>query len=132
MGTTKEKGRTGKAVIYRGKRLPTGRVSVKVETYPPTHITDLSLARSLKVINHSPTGFEWGYGGSGPAQLALAILLDYTGDKERALAHYQDFKWEFVCTWSREPDGEWVLTGDQIKEWLAYEERGEQDTGRIP
>ena len=22
--------------------------------------------------NHSPTGFEWGYGGSGPAQLALA------------------------------------------------------------
>ena len=21
--------------------------------------------------NHSPAGFEWGYGGSGPAQLAL-------------------------------------------------------------
>jgi Family of unknown function (DUF6166) len=26
----------------------------------------------LDLWNHSPTGFEWGYGGSGPAQLALA------------------------------------------------------------
>jgi len=26
----------------------------------------------LDLYNHSPTGFEWGYGGSGPAQLALA------------------------------------------------------------
>ena len=25
--------------------------------------------------NHSPTGFAWGYGGSGPSQLALAILF---------------------------------------------------------
>ena len=30
---------------------------------------------SCKVYNHSPTGFSWGYGGSGPSQLALAILL---------------------------------------------------------
>lgn len=37
----------------------------------------LSLERSLKVFNHSPSGFSWGYGGSGPAQLALAILLRY-------------------------------------------------------
>jgi hypothetical protein len=29
------------------------------------------------VRNHSPTGIEWGYGGSGPAQLALALLCDY-------------------------------------------------------
>jgi len=27
--------------------------------------------------NHSPDGFEWGYGGSGPAQLALAIYQDF-------------------------------------------------------
>jgi len=27
--------------------------------------------------NHSPSGFEWGYGGSGPAQLALAIYQDF-------------------------------------------------------
>ena len=32
---------------------------------------------SQAVRNHSPTGFAWGYGGSGPAQLALAILIDW-------------------------------------------------------
>ena len=31
--------------------------------------------RSLRVRNHSPDGFSWGDGGSGPAQLALALLL---------------------------------------------------------
>jgi len=29
------------------------------------------------LMNHSPDGFNWGYGGSGPAQLALAILADH-------------------------------------------------------
>ena len=38
---------------------------------------------------HSPTGFEWGFGGSGPAQLALALLADWSGDDGFALKHYQ-------------------------------------------
>ena len=38
----------------------------------------------LDLWNHSPTGFEWGYGGSGPAQLALAILADHLGNDEQA------------------------------------------------
>jgi hypothetical protein len=33
----------------------------------------------LDLRNHSPTGFEWGYRGSGAAQLSLAILADYIG-----------------------------------------------------
>jgi hypothetical protein len=33
----------------------------------------------LDVTNHSPDGFEWGYGGSGPAQLALAMCIDALG-----------------------------------------------------
>ena len=44
------------------------------------------------LANHSPTGFAWGYGGSGPAQLALAILCDCLGDDGRARRLYQDFK----------------------------------------
>ena len=54
----------------------------------------------LDLRNHSPTGFEWGYGGSGPAQLALAILADHfgpTGEK-RALTIYQDFKARVIAT----------------------------------
>ena len=52
---------------------------------------------SLKIANHSPTGFAWGYGGSGPAQLALAILLELT-DKQTALSNYQRFKWKEIAT----------------------------------
>ena len=45
---------------------------------------------------HSPDGFAWGYGGSGPSQLALAILLRMTGDKEFSLLNYQSFKSAFL------------------------------------
>jgi hypothetical protein len=57
---------------------------------------DRPLDLRLDLRNHSPLGFEWGYGGSGPAQLALAILADVTGDDYWALAHYQDFKRDFI------------------------------------
>lgn len=52
---------------------------------------EISPDRSQKVYNHSPDVFEWGYGGSGPSQLALAILLEVTGDDGRALNLYHDF-----------------------------------------
>ena len=52
---------------------------------------------SLVLRNHSPNGFAWGYGGSGPAQLALALLLHVTGDEGAALNHYQAFKWEVLA-----------------------------------
>jgi hypothetical protein len=45
---------------------------------------------------HSPDGFQWGYGGSGPAQLALALVADATGDDKLALRTYQRFKFEIV------------------------------------
>lgn len=54
--------------------------------------------RSQKVRNHSPDGFNWGYGGSGPAQLALAILLEYL-PHEDACNLYQDFKFSVVAGW---------------------------------
>lgn len=52
-----------------------GAISVKVD--------GRALPLRLGVRNHSPTGFSWGYNGSGPAQLALAILCDHL----RAFAH---------------------------------------------
>ena len=64
---------------------------------------------------HSPDGFEWGYGGSGPAQLALALLDDYLGDNEKALALYQDFKCSVV---SGLPRGGWKLSGRDIDQAL--------------
>lgn len=61
--------------------------------------------------NHSPTGFEWGYVGSGPAQLALAILADHCGNNERALNWYQRFKWAVIAEL---PHREWILTSEDI------------------
>ena len=48
---------------------------------------------SQKVWNHSPDGFNWGYSGSGPAQLALAIILKLTGKADG----YQEFKFKTIA-----------------------------------
>ena len=52
--------------------------------------------RSQKLVNHSPDGFAWGYGGSGPAQTALAILLELVPE-DVALRNYQQFKWDVIA-----------------------------------
>lgn len=70
----------------------------------------------LDLWSHSPTGFEWGYGGSGPAQLALALLADHLEDDKRALEFYQRFKRTVV---SCLPYAGWTLTGKQIDHALA-------------
>lgn len=66
----------------------------------------------LDLANHSPTGFCWGYGGSGPAQAALAILADYLEDDQAALRLYQHFKSRVVAHLPMDSDFE--LTGEQI------------------
>lgn len=74
------------------------------------------------LANHSPTGFQWGYGGSGPAQLALAICADALGDDERALAIYQGFKARVI---SRLPTGQaWTLTREDVLAFIVDLEAG--------
>lgn len=51
---------------------------------------------SQSIRNHSPDGFNWGYGGSGPAQFALALLMRYV-DSETAQKYYQQFKFGWVA-----------------------------------
>lgn len=65
--------------------------------------------------NHSPTGFEWGYAGSGLAQLALALLADHCSNDAEALNLYQRFKWAVVAEL---PHREWILTSDDIEQSL--------------
>ncbi len=47
--------------------------------------------------NHSPDGFSWGYSGSGPAQLSLAILMQSFEDWSRVQPIYQIFKERFIA-----------------------------------
>ena len=49
-----------------------------------------------KKVYHSPSGFEWGYHGSGPAELALNILLMFTDEDTADLLH-QAFKREVIA-----------------------------------
>jgi hypothetical protein len=69
----------------------------------------------LDLWNHSPSGFEWGYGGSGPAQLALAILADHLGDDREAFNFHHRFKWAVVAEFAHR---QWTLTSQEIDEVL--------------
>ena len=52
-------------------------------------------------VCHSPTGFEWGYTGNGPAELARCILIDHIGFKDgeghELLVSYQAFKLAIIA-----------------------------------
>lgn len=83
----------------------------------------------LDEVNHSPTGFEWGYYGSGPSQLAYAILRSYFEIEDKldiptaisqAKRHYMRFKGEFVAKFGEE----WELTSPWLEVWLTGERVG--------
>jgi hypothetical protein len=92
--------------VYKGRR--EGQVAVVT-------VDDLPLNPRLDLWNHSPSGFEWGYRGSGPAQLALALLADHLRNDHEAVRLYQDFKYTVVANL---PYRSWELTGMQIDESL--------------
>ena len=78
--------------VIEGQHLLNGEILVTVAGRP------LDPVRSQQVRNYSAGGFEWGYGGSGPAQLALALLLEAGLPDEVAKAHCQTFKWDVFAS----------------------------------
>lgn len=80
------------------------------------------LPMRLDLAMKSPTGFEWGYSGSGPAQFALAILSDVVGGR-RAVPNFQRFKFAVV---GRLPHAGWVLTRDEVIDWFEREAEPEE------
>lgn len=91
---------------YEGKR-SWGKVGVTVNGTP--------LNPRLDLFNHSPDGFEWSYSGSGPAQLALAILADHLSDDMEAFNFHQRFKWTVIAELPRRY---WILTSNEIDQYL--------------
>jgi hypothetical protein len=67
----------------------------------------------LDLVNHSPTGFAWGYEGSGPAQLALALCADALDSDEDALQIYQEFKRRVVAGLPH--SGDWVISDTVVR-----------------
>lgn len=80
-----------------------------VEVVEGARSRDLPL--HLAVRNHSPCGFEWGYLGSGPAQLALAMCVELVGT-ERAQRVYQTIKEQLIAPLAGD---DWSLSGDDVR-----------------
>lgn len=67
------------------------------------------------IVNHSPCGFAWGYGGSGPAQLALAIMVkEYGRDLEQHPCHYQKLKSCLIA--ELESDSPFEFSSSRVRE----------------
>lgn len=93
----------------------------------------------LHVVHHSPSGFEWGYGGSGPSDLALSILCDYfeedPSEVKQSLMHHwarptraatlHHVFLSIVATLGLGPgnSSRWELRGHAIRFWLDRNER---------
>lgn len=105
-------------IVYEGHRVGHESIVTRRE-----HHLVRDLDPCLNVENHSPTGFSWGYGGSGPTQLALALAMDATRDADRALAVYKDLKRSLVAPLPQ--DKGWRMTqGDVL---AAIDELEAQD-----
>ena len=102
------------AVIYRGVRTPTGVVVSACRDADP-----IPLAHSVR---HSPDGFEWGFMGSGPMDLAYSILCDF-GGAGLANVIYRPFAKTVIATL---PHNDWSLTAEQIAEFLVGAAIGEE------
>jgi hypothetical protein len=97
--------------LYYGTR--TGAGGAKVTVHAGT-IGYLLPART-DLRNHSRDGFQWGYGGSGPAQLALALLCDALNDETEAQDLYQDFKWAVIA---KIKEDNWQMPVEVILQWV--------------
>lgn len=115
--------------IYKGMRID-GDAQVLVMTDK----TMQPLPVRLDVIEHSPDGFEWGYAGSGPAQLAMALCIDALGGNEpgahagiisRARTVYHRFMVEHLSQLPgpRVHNDEWSFTGNQVRQWIEVIEQ---------
>lgn len=69
-------------------------------------------------VLHSPDGFSWGYGGSGPADLARSILWDAVG-AEPAPWLTQEFKGRFVAKWPMHEGECWRISIQTVMAWVA-------------
>ena len=102
---------TRESVVYGDRR----GVSIDGERLDP--------ARCLRLRNHSPTGFMWGYSGSGPAQLALGLLLETSLSEDEAVGLYQRFKSDVIAKLRGDdghPAGMWHLDGARIYDWIEW------------
>jgi hypothetical protein len=77
----------------------------------------LDPSASQEIFNHSPNGFSWGSLGSGCSQLALALMIRFTGTPQIATRLYNDFKYDIIQHIPLDSDFE--LDAELITDWIA-------------
>jgi hypothetical protein len=87
--------------VYEGKRTIDGLVVT---------VDGNRLDEHYDVKRFTNFGFEWGYEGASPQQLALAILVEHLGDKQRAARLAESFMKKVVANL----DNDWRLTSGEI------------------
>jgi hypothetical protein len=90
---------------YEGKRTIDGLVVT---------VDGKRLDEHYEVKRFTKFGFEWTYEGDSPQQLALAILYDHLGDKERAIRLSAPFMTAVVANL----DNDWTLGSQDIDAFL--------------
>ncbi len=92
--------------VYTGRR-EGERVTVTVDGQP--------LDPRVDIRDFQAAGFEWGYQGSGPSQLALAILAEHAGP-QAALGTYRNFVQAIIAEIDTDS---WRLTSEEFDQRIA-------------
>lgn len=87
--------------VYRGQRGPQGTI-VTVDSVPLDPRSD--------VREFHAEGYEWGYEGAGPRQLAFALMVDAFGEKV-AFTRYRHFLHDVIAEIK---DDDWTMTADDM------------------
>lgn len=100
-----------KAVAFKGVRKADDCV---------VYVTDMKgrilgeLDPRFDIANKSPTGFEWGYLGSGPTQLAIAMCCAVLGDEKESDPNvYLEFRNHVIA---RIKSDTWSLLGEDVRQ----------------
>jgi hypothetical protein len=135
-------------VIYQSRRID-GRLYVERFEF---RWNRLMISALQHVVRHSPTGFECGYGGSGPADLARSLLIDALGEEALCAlcggtradpdgqgrcmecwgqgfsslveSNYQALKRDIISTLPQ--DREWRLSAPELLDWLGQRSAREE------
>lgn len=113
------------SILIKGYRV---NQDAKVEYSLDAGETWFPLPMMLGEVNHSPSGFEWGYYGSGPSQLAYAILRFFYSEKE-ARKNYVQFKQDVIAK-IPQVIKLWAIDSDDIITWFVYH-RGLLSTAEV-
>lgn len=106
-------------IFYHGKRRGPMDISDEVTVNAVTSaVQDAAVTIPIpQVVKHSPTGMEYGYGGSGPADLALTILTACVGiNNAERNSLYHLFKFERVAG---ETADRWTIKVGTVREWVS-------------